>query len=409
MQTKSPTQPKNQAKEIEINYSRRRIISILLIIVFFVAGIIYIAYDCALLIDDMLCLSAVSLSFLLVFFISIIKNRKRGALISGAATNYEGLAITFSAVWLFVLIFHEAAEFYFPILAISVILTTAIADSMAIAAGIYFSVIICITNGYSNYVCFAYSLLVILGVLLSSYFKEGNIGNKLCIQIIYFLLNLLVFSVFNYMAYLEFEYSILFSAIVCGLINCLIISVCYTLLYKLNLRELYAPYEKLLADDFVLVREIKRFSTAEYNHALRVSRIATHCAELIGADVSVARCAGFYYRLGKLEGEPEIDNALRLANNHCFPEAVMNILFEYGGILRHPSSKESAIVHMIDAVVTKAEAFDADTMSSAWNQDMVIYQTLNEISATGLYDNSTLGMNQFLKIREFLVEKENLL
>ena len=45
-------------------------------------------------------------------------------------------------------------------------------------------------------------------------------------------------------------------------------------------------------------------------------------------------------------------------------------------------------------------------LSTDWNQDMVIYQTLNELSGTGIYDESGLSMNQFLKVREFLVCEE---
>ena len=64
---------------------------------------------------------------------------------------------------------------------------------------------------------------------------------------------------------------------------------------------------------------------------------------------------------------------------------VMAIMEEYGGILRLPQTPESAIVHMVDALVTKIELLDQDTMSSTWNQDMVIYQTLNELSQNGRY------------------------
>ena len=110
-----------------------------------------------------------------------------------------------------------------------------------------------------------------------------------------------------------------------------------------------------------------------------------------------------------MEGEPEIDNALRLANNHCFPTDVMAVMEEYGGVLRLPQTPESAIVHMVDTLVTKIEVLDQDTMSSTWNQDMVIYQTLNELSQKGFYDESGLSINQFLKIREKLVQEDSLL
>ena len=73
-----------------------------------------------------------------------------------------------------------------------------------------------------------------------------------------------------------------------------------------------------------------------------------------------------------------------------------------------PSSIESAIVHIADCLVTKFDLLDKDTFSSTWNRDIVVYQTMNEKSAEGLYDRSGLTMNQFLKIRELLV-KEDLL
>ena len=47
-------------------------------------------------------------------------------------------------------------------------------------------------------------------------------------------------------------------------------------------------------------------------------------------------------------------------------------------------------------------------IAGGWNKEMVIYQTLNEFSAQGLYDQSGLSMNMFLKIREYLVKEEAL-
>ena len=49
---------------------------------------------------------------------------------------------------------------------------------------------------------------------------------------------------------------------------------------------------------------------------------------------------------------------------------------------------------------------DKDSMKSTWNQNMVIYQTINELSQKGFYDNSGLTMNQFLVIREILANED---
>ena len=90
------------------------------------------------------------------------------------------------------------------------------------------------------------------------------------------------------------------------------------------------------------------------------------------------------------------ESGMRIAQNCCFPESVIRIINEYNGERELPTTIESAIVHMVDGLVKKFEVFDSRTMSSEWNQDMVIYQTLNEFSASGIYDRSGLGMNMFL-------------
>lgn len=167
--------------------------------------------------------------------------------------------------------------------------------------------------------------------------------------------------------------------------------------------------DTIVDPSFHLVREIKKYSQVDYNHGIRVSRIAAHCAANVGVDVKLAAVGGFYYRLGKLGGEPFIENGVKIAQNNCFPNEIITILSEYEGEMRPISTIESAIVHITDTLVTKFELLDRTTLSSSWNRDMVIYQTLNEKSASGIYDHSGLTMNQFIKIREFLSKEEELL
>ena len=65
---------------------------------------------------------------------------------------------------------------------------------------------------------------------------------------------------------------------------------------------------------------------------------------------------------------------------------------------------------MCDVVVTKMELLsENESMRSNWNQDMVIYQTLNEYSQRGFYDESGLSINQFLLVRERMIREESIL
>ena len=115
--------------------------------------------------------------------------------------------------------------------------------------------------------------------------------------------------------------------------------------------------------------------------------------------------AGLYYRMGRWIGEAYIENAVQKAKTLCFPEPLIVILSEYYGQEHRPSTPESALVHMVDALLIKLEAIELDVNRSQWNREMFIYQTLNEFSSSGIYDESGMSMNRFLSVREFLAKK----
>lgn len=163
-------------------------------------------------------------------------------------------------------------------------------------------------------------------------------------------------------------------------------------------------YNYYISDTYPLVNDIRKYDISEYNHARNLQLIASICAKEIKADDKLVEMAAFYYRLGVLQGEPILDNSLKIAYDYCFPEDVIKILEEYEGIYRIPKSKESAIIHMANACLIKAEMLRSKRLNSDWNENMVIYQTLNELSATGIYDDSGISMNQFLTIRDIMVK-----
>ena len=133
---------------------------------------------------------------------------------------------------------------------------------------------------------------------------------------------------------------------------------------------------------------------------------ACRCAKEVGYRANLCLAGGFYYRMGRWIGEPYIKNAVNKAESLCFPAELISILAEYYGEEQLPSSPESALVHMVDAVVIRLEAMEQNVGQSVWNRDIVIYQTVNDFSSSEIYDHSGMSMNQFLKIREFLAKEE---
>lgn len=396
-------------EQLENNISKKRLGYVIAIVVLFIVGVSFMAYQSELLLDELFCLIAVNGVFLIVFILGLMKRRIEQMLPVGSATSYRPVFWMLVLAWGFTVAFSYLPDYFAPVMLTGVLLTTVMDDVLALSLGIYFVIIQCVTCGLSVNVFYCYCMLTILGILLATFLTNRQRAESFYIYIVLFLVNMIVPIVFYYIAYLEIDSKIFLFATANGLCNCAVIIIFYGWISGKTKEDVKRDYLRLIDESYPLVEDIKKFSMAEYRHARRVSKLAAFAASEIGVNADCAACGGFYYRLGKMEGEPEIDNALKLANNHCFPADVMEIMEEYGGIIRLPQTPESAIVHMVDTLVTKIELLDQDTMSSTWNQDMVIYQTLNELSQKGFYDESKMSINQFLTIREKLVQEESLL
>ena len=213
--------------------------------------------------------------------------------------------------------------------------------------------------------------------------------------------------------YHEFSYgrisvSFLISAFLVALAVTAFVLITYKWLVRMDVSEERISYEMYLEEDFSLAVELRKFSSKEYMHGKKVSELSRACAKEIGANELLCAVAGQYYRIGCMKGEPLINNNMEIAAEYCLPEAVIRILSEYQGVVEKPKTIESAIVQMVDSLVSRIDALGEERMESSWNQEMLIYQTLTELSNSGMYDDCGLSMNQFLKIRDVLILKESL-
>ena len=181
----------------------------------------------------------------------------------------------------------------------------------------------------------------------------------------------------------------------------------YRLVVKVSSQTLHESGQlRGMVDDFSEVKALKDFSMVEYEHARKVSDIASRCAKAVGYNENLCLAGGFYYRMGQWIGDPYVEEGVKKAKSLCFPEDLLKILQEYYGEKKLPSIPESALVHMVDALIVKLDHIKSDVADSGWNHDILIIQLLNELSASGIYDESGLSMNHFLKIRDYLKKEE---
>ena len=356
-------------------------------------------------IDHLIVWSFISLICFVCFALYAERQRLQGEMSRGISNDYSLLTFNYLVCLLGACIGSLLPAFAAPVMAISVLCNGAFQTKMGSALAVYFCLLCALFSEGGEYEVTAYVMLALIGLFLTELFMEQ--GLRLWTGILVVCLSIVIPVCGNYLT----DHVLAIRTVGFSFAGSMLTLSVLTLVPKLRSREHVAEevsLDTIMDDHYHLRREIERYSTVDYNHALRTSRVAAKLAAGVGADEKLARAGGFYYRIGKLEGEPFVENGVRIAQDNCFSKRLVAILEEYNGQKRLPGSIESAIVQISDMIVTKFDLLDKDTFSSSWNRDIVIYQSMNEKSAEGLYDNSGLTMNQFLTIRELLIKEEML-
>lgn len=111
----------------------------------------------------------------------------------------------------------------------------------------------------------------------------------------------------------------------------------------------------IIEEDFPAVKQLKKHNFSEYNHGNFVSTIAIKAAKAAGLDTALCAAGGFYYRIGQWQKHKSVMEGVEQALAMHFPEKLTNILYEYYGKLRHPQTPESALIHMVDALIVRLD------------------------------------------------------
>lgn len=293
-----------------------------------------------------------------------------------------------------------------PVMAIGILCNGTFSTKIGAAMGVYFAVLAAVFCGTGLYTMAAYVTLAVVSIFLAELALDGRL--RIWVGMLIISLSVVLPVCCCYLDTHVLQPQVILITLPGSILTLLVVHILPGLRNRVQTEE-EIGLDTIMDRQYHLQKMIEKYSSVDYDHALRVSRLAAKVAGELGADEKLTMAGGFYYRIGKLEGEPFIENGVRIAQQNCFPERLVQILEEYNGINRAPGTLESAIVQISDMIVTKFDLLDKDTFSAGWNRDIVIYQTMNEKSSEGLYDHCGLSMNQFLKIRELLVKEEILL
>ena len=381
-----------------------RVLPILGMILSAIAAAGVLCYINKLEIDQMICVAFLVIAFVPIIVFELTYERHKVMIADNNQTNYKRAMIGFFLCSLIMLGISFMPEFFRPVILLPLVMSAFSNDILGLITGMYFNVLLAFTTGGSFYELLAYTMLVLIGGMLAKALRQVEF--RLFIGLIFLFSSVLFPNIFLYFVNEEISFQNLVMGTINGCIVAVYVIAFYPNIREKTFREKHYYYGDILADDYVQVREVKNYSMSEYNHARKVSDIAYKYALRLDLDADLAAAAGFYYRLGRWEGDPPIENAVRKAKELCFPEELIQILREYNATDDLPSTPESALVHIIDGLLIKMELFESEVGTSQWNREVLTHQTLNEFSSAGYYDKSGLSINTFIKIREWLTKEE---
>ena len=388
----------------KVNLHRAVSLSAICLITILVSGILCYLYDFY--IDEWLCIFFVDVILLMLLIFELEHERKEKRLSFNRRTTFSKVVFGYLACGIIVVFISFLPVYFKPVIVFPLIMYAVGNDMLALITGIYWDIILSMALGGDYYELIGYCLLTIIGAVISKEIRNQRL--KKWIYLLLFSVNFMIPGMFYYWAYKEMKNTLYFYGILNGVLTVLAAYVCGTYIRPEIEREVENRLVDILTEDFQQVKELKEYSKKEYQHADKVSSICYRYAKHLGLDTKLCAAAGFYYRLGKWQGEPHVQKGIERAEELYFPENLIQIISEYYGEEHTITTPESALVQIVDAVVMKLEYIKEDVGDSQWNNEIVIIQIINEYSAAGLYDSCGLSMNHFLKIREFLVKEEML-
>lgn len=354
--------------------------------------------------DEWICMGFLDIIFYMLLLFELEYERNTLQLSNNSRTDYLRFTFAFIICSIVCIISGFMPLYSRPVMIFPILLCLIGNEFLAFISGTYFCILLSITVSGDCFELVCELLLVITGAILAKMLKEDKL--QICIYLITISMSIVTPGIFYYMSTNEFSVSVIIAGAVSGMIVSLIGIICARVFKPLSTDETNDRLIEIIEEDFPAVKQLKKHNFSEYNHGNFVSTIAIKAAKAAGLDTALCAAGGFYYRIGQWQKHKSVMEGVEQALAMHFPEKLTNILYEYYGKLRHPQTPESALIHMVDALIVRLDHIKNDVADSEWNHEILIIQTLNELSSSGMYDESGLSMNHFLKIRDYLTKEE---
>ncbi|MGN0170324.1 MAG: hypothetical protein ACI39H_06100 [Lachnospiraceae bacterium] len=292
------------------------------------------------------------------------------------------------------------------VLSASVLLGMILPVHYSMILSLLISVVISLNSADSYYELAYFVFLCLMGGMFSGIISRKKI--RLQTSVMLFAIYISIYFIFHYMSGNEPSEKTLFAGCLEGILNLFLILVLVPVCERKEEQIEVAEYGFALEKEFPLMVLVKSFPEERYKHCRISANLCHLCAKEAGLDVNLCCCAGFYYSLCDNDEENPVFSAVKLAKQNGLPIQAVRILNQYRGRSQSILTKEAALVDLVDETLCELERVTCGDNQDVIQREMLVIKVFNDLSVSGRYDDSGLGINSFLKIRDCILHEVRL-
>ena len=243
-------------------------------------------------IDEWLCLFLLDVVFLMLFFFQLEFERCIGWLVNNPQTSFIRLAFAYFICCILTFAMTFLPELFRPVMLIPILILAVSSNGIAVTVGIFFDLLLSISSGNSFYALLCFCMLTLLASVLAQALRKKEY--RVWISILAFCLNMIIPGISYYMAYKEFNKQIYIYGAINGVVTALCCLFMFRWLWDGAQKEKDNLFMDIVSDDYSEVKALKDFSKVEYEHARKVSDIASRYAKAVGYNEHLSLAGGFY-------------------------------------------------------------------------------------------------------------------
>lgn len=285
------------------------------------------------------------------------------------------------------------------VMAVTLLLSSILPFYTGMELSIYIFVFTAVFYKYESPEIIVYLSLMLIGLMFAKAVKSEK-NRQLLILVIFAIIFVMLFLL-QFADERATDYLLLINNSIVAVINILLMQIGYMLMKRYGKKDIPLAAETILSENFPLVILMKNSSRSKYNHARKVALLSSKVARVIGIDVELAMTGGFYYALCDNDEDDPIEFASALGRKNALPPQVIAIISEYKGIKKPIRTREGAVIEIVDQLITDLPKLDSKEVPP----QIVIISKFNDISTSGILDESGLSMNSFIKLRDYLVKE----